>query len=275
MFPLFLSILFLLLCLGGVIFTLSSIINTYQNRKMEYVAYKNQSRNPTNTGFLESEEDFYKSKNVPIPKMDKIQLGSFKNLLDKKSYLSWSKQKTEQIKNFFIETDFKLILSKARLNFIKSINQIQTKVLSTWNLVLSLSQPVEEKKMPTVEDLSKMPSLGFNGEKNESSSKDNSKNLLARQSIFPKRLNSGTTASVTRTSSTSIQDENSKVYAELESELLDKLQNNMANFSIWEALGNFYHDHQESTKSKEVYNYILEHSESMAQKIRIRKKMTE
>ncbi|GAB4146322.1 MAG: hypothetical protein OHK0017_06670 [Patescibacteria group bacterium] len=288
MLSLTLSLLLLGLCIAGVILTLSGMINSYLKKKLEYIAYKNQlqrAKNPElNYQEVQSEEDYYKTHQLGPSNLNLAFLSkdNASAILKAENLKEYTQRVFQDTKTAVQQFDYQLFWSKIKLNTIKLYKYIQNKVKELWKLFMTLAQPNEQNENSmTVGELNKKlerdRSLNVLLEKKDSKDTDDFIDNELEAGKFRKRTNTDDLVDKIQQAETKteLNQQQKAMYQELENELLHKLQSNMSNLSIWESLGNFYLDNRENEKCRDVFQYVLDHSQSTTQSNRIRKKLAE
>lgn len=299
------SILVFTVAVSGIILSLSYMLNTYQQRKIEYISYRNSvmKKNKDGTEDIILSETQYYNRNLP-----ELLPGSSNNsrFLDIDTYTDFVKNTSGKVIDTAKNTDYSQIIDNTKISAGKTFNFLKRKILDSYKFIIQLSKPLDPSVEGTEEQKKALPSKSKTFEKEKSWSRNSGRPPEKLSLAERKRILNGDEVNIsrfkkeeeaqnaiatnvktqdyfeTRTNS-KIKTENKKTYSEsnnshdelyekLESEIMAKLEKNMSDFELWESLGDFYRENNELAKSKEIYNYIQDHCNTASIKIRVRKK---
>lgn len=306
MLGLIFSILFVFLGFSGVILILSGMLNSYQEKKLEYMAYRNQAKaknildiDSSNIA-LTSEEDYYKTHGLAggVIDINFISREIKANFLKPETYSNFIKNSSTKIVDSASKIDLGLAGNQLKVNSTKAFKYLKEKYQELVSFLIKITQPIDDKDLEvnnasarsaiaTSSRIKRLNSaiLDISGKSQDfikaqfSKTKldvwQNQKDEINLDRYEKKVKQDQTPQSQTPNSSTtmSLQDDDSDVYQQLEDEILEKLHENLTDFELWESLGDFYIQNNEADKAKEVFNYVQKHSQDQNQLIRIKNKI--
>jgi hypothetical protein len=305
MFGLIISILFVLFGFGGAILILSGMLNSYQEKKLEYMAYRNQAKAKNildidNSNIaLTSEEEYYKTHGLAggVIDINFISREIKANFLKPETYTNFIKDSSAKIADSASKIDFGLLGNQLKVNSVKIVKFIKEKYAELIGFLIKITQPIEQKDLE-VDNASARSAIATSSRIKRLNSvisdiSDKGQEFIktrfskTKLDVWPNQKDeisldrydrrtdddNALSQNPTSTTPTTLQSDDSDVYQQLEDEILEKLHDNLTDFELWESLGDFYIANNEINKSKEVFSYVLKHSQDENQLIRIRNKM--
>ena len=306
MFGLIFSTLFVFLGFGTAVLIVSGMLNSYQEKKLEYMAYRNQAKaknildiDSSNIA-LTSEEDYYKTHGLAggVIDINFISREIKANFLKPETYSNFIKNSSTKIAESASKVDLGIAGNQLKVNSTKLFKYLKGKYQELISFLIKITQPIEEKDLEvdnssarsaiaTSSRIKRLNSaiLDISGKSQDfiktrfSKTKldvwPNQKDEISLDRYDKKEEVDQITQSHNSNSTVaaSLHDDDSEVYQQLEDEILEKLHENLTDFELWESLGDFYIQNMETSKAKEVFSYVQKHSQDENQLLRIQNKI--
>jgi hypothetical protein len=146
------SVIFFLFGISGILLTLSATLNSYQEKKLEYLAYKNKSKarnilDPEDSvTYISSEKEYYISHGLSNGAIDiNFISGELKsNLLNQSSILGYLQKTVHEIVQKLSNIDFNIIRSQTKINLIKFYNAFKLKYGEFKVFLFKITEPVDD-----------------------------------------------------------------------------------------------------------------------------------
>jgi len=306
MFGLIFSTLFVILGFGGAALILSGMLNSYQEKKLEYMAYRNQAKAKNildidNSNIaLTTEEEYYKTHGLAggVIDINFISREIKANFLKPETYSNFIKSSSTKIAESASKVDLGIAGSQLKVNTTKVFKYLKEKYQELVGFLIKITQPIEEKDLEvdnasarsaiaTSSRIKRLNSaiLDLSGKSQEfiktrfSKTKldiwPNQKDEISldRYDKRPDADQDPQSQSISSATTSTLQDDDSEVYEQLEDQILEKLHENLTDFELWESLGDFYIQNKEINKAKEVFSYVQKHSQDENQLLRIQNKI--
>jgi hypothetical protein len=306
MLGLIFSILFVFLGFGGAILILSGMLNSYQEKRLEYMAYRNQAKAKnildleSSNIVLTSEEDYYKNHGLAggVIDINFISREIKANFLKPETYSNFIKNSSTKIVDSASKIDLGLVGNQLKVNYTKAFKYLKEKYQELISFLIKITQPIDDKDLEvskastrsaiaTSSRIKRLNSaiLDISGKSQDFIKARFSKTKLdiwpnqkdeISLDIYERKVEQDQTPQIQTLNSittTSQHDDDSDVYEQLEDKILEKLHENLTDFELWQSLGDFYIQNNETSKAKEVFSYIQKHSHDDNQLLRIKNKI--
>jgi len=299
MFGLLFSILFLFVGASGTILSLSGVLNSYQQKKLEYIAYRNQVKSKNildaqNEALnIPSEADYYKSKGGVSEGAIDISFAPIalkSDLLSIDTYKKFASQSYEFVSHKLSNLDFGIIWNQVKIWSIKTAKTLKVKYLELVSFLIKITQPVDNEELEqdksrarsALATSSRIKNLNNTFQNFSSQGQDfiKSKFSKAKLDVWPTSqdeilldktiVNNNNLVDITDRE----KDSEKQIYEDMENAILDKLQSEkLQNYELWESLGDLYYENNEIEKAREIFEYVKSHSKNEGQVIRISDKI--
>lgn len=156
MLSLIISFLVLFLGLSGAILSVSGMLNSYQKKKLEYIAYTNQGKakyildDADGATAIDSETEYYKSHDLlsaPVIDINFISRDFGANFLKLETYTDFAKASLAKTISFFENLDLALITTQSKVWLGKTGKFVKIKYSELSNFLLKITQPIENKNL--------------------------------------------------------------------------------------------------------------------------------
>lgn len=306
------SFLALLLGLSGVILSLSGMVNSYQKKKLEYIAYRNQGKAKTlldgsePTLNIATEAQYYRDHNLggeAIIDINFITHGLKTDFFKVETYTNFFRDSFTRVAEFLTHIDLGLLSKQSKVWLSKALKYLKSRYTEIVAFLMKITQPIDPNDVTpdhssvrsAMATSSRIKNLNQTFQNLTDKSQEFIKTRFSKTKVdvwpnqtseitmdqnYKESFSSVSNKSSTTTTANQITEEDEEihtetdamVYQQLEDEILDKLHLNLTDFQLWESLGDFYNQHKEHNKAREVFNYINKHSQDEAQLNRLKNK---